>query len=298
MTTSEKREIQYKLRIYIGSFSSQKRACNSIDGVSESTVITMLNQDQFGWDKISDAMWRTVASQVGGIVNFSKLVETQNFKTLRFYFDLAKEESATFAIVGNAGWGKTYTAKWYTAENRVNNVYYIECADYLNKKQFLNTLLMQIGKSGYGLQVGDLMLMLVRELRKQEKPLIIMDEIDKLTDPIIKFFITLYNELNGTCGFVWLSTDAIEKRFIKNLEKNTIGYQELFSRIGATFMNLKMPAQDEVQELCKVNGITDQNKVAVICNEIKDLKGDLRRFSRNHLKDRVSKRIRSKTNAA
>ena len=289
MDIREKREIQYKLRIYVSSFSSQKKACNSIDNCSESTVISMLNNSEFGWESISDQMWRNVAAQVGGIVDFDNIVETQNYKILNKYFNLAKKAGASFALIGNAGWGKTFTSKWYSAVNRKNNVYYLECAEYWNKKMFLQKLLLQTGQSTYLKATGEMMESLVREIRKQDKPLIIMDEIDKLPDGVLKFFITLYNELNKHCGFVWLSTDAIEKRMIKGIERRVIGYPELFSRIGATFIQLKQPTTDEIAEICEVNGIKDKTNVATICNEVKDLKGDLRRVERNILKDKEKK---------
>lgn len=297
ITPTEKREIQYKLRIYISSFSSQKKACQSLDSVSEATVIAMLSNNESMWTSISDAMWRNVANQVGGVVDFNKLVETRNFNILVQYFDTSKEEGATFAIIGNAGYGKSYTSKWYAAVNRKDNVYLLECAEYWNKKIFCQRLLMQLGRSFSGIGVGEMMEVIVRELRKQNKPLIILDEIDKLPDPVFKFFITLYNELNRFCGFVWLSTDAIQKRMNKGVEKNVIGYQELYSRIGATFILLKQPSTDEVTDICLANGITDANTIAIICNEVKDLKGDLRRVDRNMLKDKV-KKIRKPQKAA
>jgi DNA transposition AAA+ family ATPase len=297
MTTIEKREIQWKLRVYVDSYSSQKKAAESIDNCSEATVIAMLSEKEFGWDSISDEKWRTVANQIGGIVDFNKLVETLNFQTLNLYFETAKQEGATFSIIGSAGWGKSYAAKWYTAINRKKNAYYMECAEYWNKKMFLCKLLLQMGKSGAGMGLGELMETVVRELRKANKPVIILDEIDKLTDPVLKFFITLYNELNKVCGFIWLSTNAIEKRMIRGLDKNTVGYQELFSRIGATFVQLNTPSRDEIGEICKANGITDDQAVAVVCNEVKDLKGDLRRVDRNILKDKV-KKMRKASKAA
>ena len=76
---------------------------------------------------------------------------------------------------------------------------------------------------------------------------------------------------------------------IKGIEKRIIGYPELFSRIGATFINLKEPKQDEIAEICETNGIKDKETIAKICNEVKDLRGDLRRVERNILKDREKK---------
>lgn len=286
MTITEKRETKYKLSIYIAGFSSQKKAAESLEGVSEATIIGMLNESD-GWNRISDAMWRNVASQVGGIVEFNKLVETQNFQTLTLYFEIAKEEGASFAIVGGAGWGKSYAAKWFSAVRRKDNVYYLECAEYWNKKMFLQKLMAQMGKSCYGMGTGELMENIVREMRRQKNPLIIIDEVDKLPDPVLKFFITLYNELNKTCGFIWLSTDAIKKRITKGIDKGTVGYQELYSRIGASFVALNIPTSDEVKEICVANSIKDQQTISIISNEVKELKGDLRRVDRNLLKNKV-----------
>jgi DNA transposition AAA+ family ATPase len=294
MNATEKREIQYKLRIYIADFSSQKKACQSLDDVSEATVIAMLDQKEKLWSGISDQMWRNVANQVGGVVDFNRLVETRNFNTIISYFETAREEGATFAIIGNSGFGKSYAAKWYAAVNRKNNVYYLECAEYWNKKMFCQRLMMQVGKNWQGMSTAEMMSIIIRDLRRQERPIIILDEIDKLPDPVFKFFITLYNELNKVCGFIWLSTDAIQKRMDKGVEKNVIGYKELFSRIGGTFIQLTQASTDEVSEICKANGITDTALVSMVCNEVKELKGDLRRVDRNILKNKIKTRKQSK----
>jgi hypothetical protein len=297
MTQQQKLEIQYKLRIYVSTFTSQKKASQSIEGVSESYIICMLNPTKECWDSISDAMWRNVAAQVGGVVDFNTLVETQNFQTLTLYYELAKQEGAAFAIVGNAGWGKSYTAKWYSAANRINNVFYLECAEFMDRKTFLKRLLMQMGESYYGFGLAEMMEAVVRKMRKMDKPLIIMDEIDKLPDQVFKFFITFYNELNKKCGFIWQSTNAIEKRMTRGLNKNVTGYQELYSRIGATFLNLNMPSREEVAEICQANNITNPEAIATIWNQVKEVGGDLRRVDRNILKTKV-KNMRNKLKTA
>lgn len=297
MTEQQKQEIVYKLRIYVSTFTSQKKASQSIEGVSESYIICMLNPTKECWNSISDAMWRNVAAQVGGVVDFNSLVETQNFHTLTLYYELAKQEGAAFAIIGNAGWGKSYTAKWYTAANRINNVFYLECAEFWDRKTFLKRILMQMGENYFGFGLADMMALIVSRMRKMDKPLIIMDEVDKLPDQVFKFFITFYNELNKKCGFIWQSTSAIEKRMMTGLNKNVTGYQELYSRIGATFLNLNMPNRDEVAEICKANKITDAEAIAFIWNEVKEVGGDLRRVDRNILKTKV-KSLRNKLKAA
>jgi DNA transposition AAA+ family ATPase len=293
LSETEKKEIQFKLRIYVANFRSQKKAAHSLADCSEATLICMLSDQDTCWDKISDAMWLNVSNQVSSLVDFNKLVETENFKIVTAYLDTARQEGCTFALTGAGGYGKTYTAKWYHAMNRTKNVIYLECPENITKSIFLRKLLGQLGINGMGMGNYELMEVLVKEIRriskKDERPLIILDEVDKLPDPVLKYFITFYNEMNKLCGFVWLSTDTIEKRLERGRNGGKIGYQELFSRIGGRFIHLKQPTHDEITDICIANGITSKERIAYICNDVGQLKGDLRRVDRSILQDKVKR---------
>lgn len=292
ITQTQKTEIQWHLKNYAAGFSSQKQAANSLKDCSEATVINIIGEK---WDSISDKMW----------IHLSKLlkvgkqrivpVETLDFTTLINYFSLAKEEGATFAITGNAGFGKSFSAGFFAETHRSKNAYLITCAEYWNKKMFLCNILQQMGKEYAGMNVGELMEAIVRELGRMHQPLIILDEIDKLKDDVLKFFITLYNDLFQKCGFIWLSTDNIEKRMRKGLNLNRNGYKELYSRIGSKFITLKGTTREEVQQICQENGVTDANEIGLIVNTYG---GDLRRVERSLLKSRMKEIANRKTKAA
>jgi Cdc6-like AAA superfamily ATPase len=284
ITDNQKKDIQFLLRNYVSTFSSQRKASESLDNCSEATVIAMLDSNK--WNQVSDAMWLNVGKQVGAFKRKSQLVETLDFQTLILYYTLAKEEGATFAIVGGAGFGKTYAAKFYAEANRKRNVYYLECAMYWNKKMFLGNLMQALGKNPAGLSIGEMMETIVRELSRQHQPVIILDEIDKLSDNVLIFFITLYNELNSLCGFVMQSTNNMQKRMLKGLKQNRTGFQEVFSRIGSRFIELKGTTPEEVRELCIANGIEQEEDIRTIINEYQ---GDLRRVERNILKHSAKK---------
>lgn len=286
-----KKEIQATLAIYVQSFSSQRAAAESLNDVSEATINQLL---QGKWNMIGEKMWRNIAKQLGIGQRKMKLVETLDFQTLFLIFDTAKEEGATFAVVGNAGSGKTSVSKAYLQLHRQNNALYIECREYWNKKTFLATVLKAMGRSDAGMNAVEMMETIVREMRKLHQPLLIMDEIDKLPDPVFKFFITFYNELNTMCGFVWLSTNNIEKRMRKGLATNRNGYQELYSRIGSRFIHLHGANNKEIEAICKANGITDPEEVNLIINECN---GDLRRVERNFLKAKLKANRKLKTAA-
>lgn len=285
MTTQNKNEIKNLLADYCDTFSSQSKAASSLDNASEAVVIQILKGN---WDNISEAMWLNVGKQVGYTGKEILMVETLTFQTLCLYFGIAQDEGSTIAAIGKAGIGKSYAGKWYAKANRKKNVYYLECAEYWSKKDFLRLLISKIGKSGEGLSVNEMMQTIVRELRRQNKPLIILDEIDKLSDGVLKFFITLYNELNRLCGFVWTSTSAIEKRITKGINSNRSGYQELKSRIGQKFILLPHANASEIRELCEANGITNKEEMQFVINECE---GDLRRVDRSVLITRIRKSI-------
>lgn len=284
ITDGFKKEVQNALAMYVGSFTSQRAAAESLNDVSEAIIIQIKNGE---WAKIADKMWRNVAKQLGIGKRKMVLVETLDYHTLILMFETAKEEGATFAIIGNAGSGKTAISTHYETINRHNNVFRLECCEYWNKKTFLSKMLQRMGKSYTGMNAIEMMETVVRELRKLHEPVFIFDEIDKLPDPVFKFNISLYNELNGECGFVWLSTNNIEKRMRKGLTTNRNGYQELFSRIGSRFIQLSGATNKELEQICKANGITNVEEINKIINESG---GDLRRVERNFLKKKLQQK--------
>lgn len=281
ITQQQKKEIQWQLQKFVATFPTQKQAAANLADCSEATLINILASK---WDNISEKMFISIGKQLGVGTRTTVPVETLDFNTLILYFTLAKEEGATFALVGPAGSGKTFAGKWFATNMRGKSVYYLECAEYWNKKMFLGNLLQAMGKENTGMNIGEMMELIVRELRRQHEPLIILDEVDKLSDPVLAFFITLYNELNNMCGFVWTSTNAIEKRITRGRNISKRGYQELFSRIGSKFISLKGASPAEIREICEQNGITDPMQVGLIIN---DCEGDLRRVSRHLLKDKA-----------
>lgn len=288
MTEQNKKEIASLLKAYVEGCSSQKQASYQLNDVSEATIINILKNN---WSGVSDSMWINIGKQVGWNQRKSKLVETMDFNTLVLYYTTAKEHGEAFAIVGPPGSGKSYTGRWYASAMRKQNVYFLECAEFWNKKYFLAELMKQMGVDAAGLNVYEMMDEIVSRLRKQHEPLIIMDEVDKLKDEVLYFFITLYNQLHGSCGIVWSSTDHIIRRIDKGIAKNKKGFREIKSRLGNKYITLRGTDKQEVIMLCQANGITATEEINEIFN---DYKGDLRRIDRHYIK----KLVRQKFNRA
>lgn len=273
MTDLQKKEIQQLLNEHVGQYDSQAKAAAALKNVSEGVVI---NIRKGNWDSISDSMWTNVGKQVGFSAKgaWSLVKSTNDFKTLMSLFDDAKEYSNVYAIIAPPGSGKTAAAAYYEKEHK--NVYHLVCAEYFNRKIFLSRLLGKIGKDTSG-NTAELMDSIIETLLKQKEPVIILDEADKLPDPVLYFFITLYNMLEGRCAIVLLATDFLSKRINKGRRLNKKGYNEIFSRLGRKFITLPGTNIDEVTAICKANGVTDQKTISYIYNEYE---GDLRRVER------------------
>lgn len=286
LTGDDKTLIQSLLRDYVDTFSSQSKAVARLDNCSEAVVVQMLNNN---WKSISDSMWINVGSQVGWKQRKDKaIVETLAFQTVILYMTIAKENGSFHSLVSKGGRGKTVASDYFEQRNRNNDVYKVNCEIYFNKRIFLQKLLAQIGKKNATGSLHELYDMVVYEIKRKSHPLLIIDQAGKLPISVLLFFIALYNDLNGHCGIIWLSTEDIVRIIEKGLHRKAPGFQELESRYGGVHVDLPDADQGEVFELCRANGITDREEMHRIYNTFG---GDLRIFDRQHLKNKVLKSI-------
>ncbi len=269
---SQKLEITQKLRLYCDRHGSQNKAANTLKGISSATISQLLNQN---WDLITDEMWRNLASQIGWNQNTWEVVQTRDYKLVTKLLTDAQDYSNVFAITGEAGSGKSVAVRQYADGNK--NAYLLCCNEYWNRKFFLTELLTAMGRDYSGLTVAEMMQEAVQLLKKQSNPILIMDEADKLSDQVLYFFITIYNQLEDNCGIVMCATDHLSKRIRKGLKLNKKGYKEIYSRIGRKFIELKGVSSSDITQICLANGIQDKKKIRAITE---DSEMDLRRVKR------------------
>lgn len=273
MENTKKEQIVEKLKEYITRFESQNKAANSLIGVSSATISQILNNN---WELIKDGMWRNVAAQVGYTETEWVAVETRDFKALTRLMVDAQLNSNVYAITGHAGTGKTFAIRQYATNNR--RVHLLQCAEYWNKKMFMQELLAAMGRDYAGATIGEMMQEIVSELKRQDKPLIVLDEADKLTDQVLYFFITLYNQLEDQTGIILCATNYLEKRIKRGVKLNKKGYNEIYSRIGRKCVELKGLTASDISAICQANGITVTTDIQ---NVVQDCESDLRRVKRS-----------------
>ena len=292
MTNEQKSQLQAKLRQFVATFPSQAQASANLKAVSEATIIQVLKGN---WASISDAMLRNIAKQIGMNTREDwQAVETRDFKTIAAFIDDAKVYGNVHAICGPSGAGKTFTAQH--CARTMQNVFHLECAEYWNKKQFLNELLAKLGKENPGRTTGEAMDLIITTILRMDEPVIILDEADKLSDAVLYFFITLYNKLHNSCGIIMMATDHLSKRIERGRMLNRKGYAEIYSRISRRYLPLKGSTLNELKVLCQANGVDNEWKVNEIVNEAE---GDLRRVERAVHKYKIQQqRLQEKEAAA
>ena len=134
-----------------------------------------------------------------------------------------------------------------------------------------------MGLDPRGLSVAEKIGAVVRRLKRFDRPLLILDEADKMSDTVLYFFITLYNELEDHCGIVLSATQHLEKRLQKGLRIGRKGYEEVYSRIGRQCISLSVLSPEDISLVCTANGLTDSRRVRRIADEAQC---DLRRVKR------------------
>jgi len=271
MQTNLKQQIREKLDTYIKAKGSQNKAANSLE-VSPALLSQIMNEN---WDLISEDMWRNISAKIGFNKTNREIVTTTDFQMITALLNDAQENANVFAVVGSAGSGKTVALKQYAADNK--NAFLVCCNEFWNRKLFLCEIMRVMGKDPSGYTVGELMSEVVRYLKSAEAPVLILDEADKLTDQVLYFFITLYNMLEDHCGIVMVATNYLQKRIEKGVKTNRKGHNEIYSRIGRKFIQLRGVGYTDVVQICTANGLTDQKQIKTVFD---DCEGDLRRVIR------------------
>ena len=272
MKKTEKQAIAERLQAYVASKESQNKAAKTLKGVSPATVSQVLNGN---WELISEDMWRTIATQIGSDARKWVVVETEGYDSMYEVLSDAQENALVFAVIGDAGCGKSQAIKVYGERNR--NTLVLSCSEYWNRKQFLMELLRSLGVDASGCTVVDMVADAVHQLKRREGVLLVLDEADKLSDQILYFFITLYNQLEDHIGIVLCATQHLEKRIVRGVRNNRKGYREIYSRIARKFVQMPVVNASDIAAVCMANGITDKKTISEI---VDDSDCDLRRVKR------------------
>lgn len=249
MTTEHKHQIANELMLQSAQSSQNKMAAKL--GISTATVSQIINGN---WKLIKDEMWRKVKVNLKVDLDWN-VVETSNMQLIKGALMLTQSKSMAIGIAENAGIGKTEAFKAYA--RKYKNVVMIECKHYWTRKSYIKNICLAAGLEDFG-KTEELIARFTDYMKGLDRPLMIIDQADKLKDPQLDLFMDFYNDLFKHCGFVLSGVKALDKRIRKGVQKDKSGYKELWSRIGSKFYDQIEPTTiQDVALICKANGVTD-----------------------------------------
>ena len=270
--------IREALAAYVRRYPSQNQAANSLKGTSPGTVSAILNGK---YKNVSDDMLRSIADQTGMGKPSRKdweTVETSAYREITYALSDAQSYMNVTWVVGDAGCGKTTTARIYASEHR--EVFYILCSEDMKRGDFVREIARMLGLRTDGHTIRGTWQMITDALVQMDSPLLIFDEADKLGETVFHYFISLYNKLEDRCGIIFMSTDYIKKRIASGLRFCKPGYKEFYSRMGRKFYELCDTTPQDVYSVCTANGITDRRRIDEIVRDAETCEFDLRRVKK------------------
>lgn len=240
---------------------------------TKSSTISQVFSGKYGAN--DEAIYKLLANWVDYDTQGWKLVETQNFRFIHRILMDAKQNATMYALVGAAGAGKTVALRQFAAENP--NSFLIRCDEFWTRQQFLQEILMQMGRDASGQSISQMINTITRVILQLDHPILKFDEADKLSNAVFQLFISLYNRLEDQCGIILTATHHLTSRLEKGVARNRKGYAEIWSRIGRKPVECVMLKSKDIKAICAANGVIDEHEIGII---EQDCQGDLRRVKR------------------
>lgn len=249
----------------LGSFARVAQKCK----VSEATI-SLIRNDK--WEDITDEMWLRVGSALNYRPdNWSIAKNTRDYMYINHILSSAKDKSMFMIIANEAGTGKTTGLSNFCADNAEQGAFYIQAREW-SARVFLQKMMTMLGMAEpKGYNTADQMLERIIDNLSERilvKPIICIDESDKLKPSALRNLIYLFNALEDKCAFVIAGTLNLTKEIGQGVRYAKKGYDEIESRFGRSHIALIGANKRDVTAICQTNGINDSETIEWIWKEI------------------------------
>lgn len=238
-------------------------------GVSESTITRIVN-GSYGADGdkiLSQILYRLHYRPDGWTV----LESISNYRQVAVTLADARNDAMWFGIANKAGSGKTCALQDLYQRDTTGAVTYLQAEEW-SARQFIIELAKQtIGEPKGAYKSIPVIIEKIAEYYNclfLQKPVILIDEGDKLKPAALRSLISLFNKTEDRLGLVISGTENLEKEIKRGVKYSKKGYDEIDSRLGRVFTYLRGATYEEVLEICRVNGIEDENTRVAIWDEL------------------------------
>lgn len=244
---------------------SQNRFAKLLD-ISSAQLSNILTDN---WDKISDSMWNSVRSKLGGDSKQGWLIlTTQNFASIKAVCNDAKRNQRMLGIIGPTGLGKTKALQSYAQSNP--NTGYIMCDFLMTQKSLMIAVAKAFGLDSNGTKQV-LMNRVCERMNKMDRPILILDDLGKVNDRIYRIIQLFYDRTEGHAGIVVAGVPFTKNYIDKAAMKDKMGFRELQSRIEY-WQELDTPLPSEIKAIASNYGITDFDCIRFLVRKAKNFR--------------------------
>ncbi len=254
----------YKTKL--GSYAAVARKC----GINVGALSTILS-GKYGANE--DKMLQKIATELNYKETTWKLAQgIMNYRIIETVYEDAKEESMWFAISEKAGSCKSATLEDIYNNDKTGTVVFIQAEEW-SGRQFLTKLIEKTQgelptKGGYR-TLANLMDIAAGFFNDMslDKPVLLIDEVDKLKPSALRTLIPLFNRTEDRLGVIVSGTENFEKEMKQGVRLHKKGFDELESRFGRSYIHLKGATEKEVYAICQINGLTEAEQQANVWHE-------------------------------
>ncbi len=251
----------------LGSYAKVAKKCN----INNGALSTILN-GKYGADE------KQILSKIATALDYKdidwSIVRTiGNYRKIAQAVEDAQYEKMWFAVSNKAGSGKTGTLEDIYNQDTTGAIIFIQSQEW-SARQFLTQLISKtIGIStlkGKYKTNGELLEIVCNYFNENafNNPVLLIDETDKLKPAALRLLIPLFNKTEDRLGVVISGTENLKKEIRQGVRLSKKGYDEIESRIGRAYIELKGATEKEVYQICEANGITDELTQINIWSEV------------------------------
>lgn len=200
-----------------------------------------------------------------------------NYRVIERVVSDAREEGLWLCISHKAGSAKTATLEDLYNRDRTGCYIYLQAEEWTPRQLMLKLAGKTVGESGLGggyrtvAELMDLVTGWLNDVRR-DRPVVVIDEADKLRPSALRLLIPLYNRTEERVGCVLSGTENLRKELERGVRLQRKGYDELESRLGRSYISLRGASEEEVVAICEANGLKDEAAVGRVWGELEKVK--------------------------
>lgn len=226
---------------------------------------------------LSDGTWMRLGNKFGVNTLAWNTAKTPVFNEIYLKLEACKSMSWNGIVCDLSDIGKTHTAKTFVKENK--NAFYVDCSRSKTRMLLIKAIAAELGVRGENIESK--LDNVINHLNSIYKPILILDEVGDLNYESFLELKAIMNGTEGRCSIFLIGADGLRAKMEKNKNKNKVGYEEIFSRLGSKYQRVTPEGEANVKEFKKLQGamIIKANNPTVSINEIYSRSdGSLRRI--------------------